>query len=160
MIFEASKIEHLIVKTRLFSASLKSLPQQCSEQEDASYWYKCNNSMKIHPTLLKFVSWHIAPQDTWTRQIRKNTFFVLCRTTRYETRQNTKYKVNKTSNFVLWTLFAHMEWPQGSSFIPGQRLIWTHPYIRQLTDRTENWKQYGQSIVVYRGRSRLNVDLE
>ena len=27
---------------------------------------------------------------------------------------------------------------QGSSFIPGPSLIWTHPYTRQLTDCTEN----------------------
>lgn len=75
--------------------------------------------MKIHPTLLKFVSCHIAPQDTWTKQIRKNTFFVLCRATRYVTRQSTKYKVNKTSNFVLSTLFAHKECPQ----LPAAKVI-------------------------------------
>ena len=57
-------------------------------------------------------------------------------------------------NFLLsdlrcdWRLTAAAA--QGSSFIPGPRLIWTHPYTRQLTDRTENWKQYGQLIVVYR----------
>ena len=49
-----------------------------------------------------------------------------------------------------FTEVTHMTRAQGSSFIPGPRLIWTHPYTRQLTDRTENWKQYGQLIVVYR----------
>ena len=50
-----------------------------------------------------------------------------------------------------FTEVTHMTRAQGSSFIPGPRLIWTHPYTRQLTDRTENWKQCGQLIVVYRG---------
>ena len=46
---------------------------------------------------------------------------------------------------------------QDSSFITDPRLIWTRPYTRQLTDRTENWKQYETVIVVYRGGSRLNI---
>ena len=40
--------------------------------------------------------------------------------------------------------------------------VWSGPTPRHDNKvyRTANWKKYGQLIVVYRGASRLNVDLE
>ena len=57
-------------------------------------------------------------------------------------------------------VWLSIPWFQGSSCVPGPSSIWTHPYTRQLTDRTVFSFHYGQLIVVYRGESRFNMDLE
>ena len=46
---------------------------------------------------------------------------------------------------------------QGSSFILGPRLIWTHPYTRQLSDRIETENSAVHLIVVYRTTIKVQI---